>query len=558
VTTQDGGYTATCTVTVGIPVTGVTISPPGPLTLATGESKILTATVSPGDATNKAVKWTTSNPAVAAVTVSADGTVTVIGVAAGPATVWATSVDGTDIPAECAVTVEAASTALPDDCEITQYYFTNPDSIGDIGSGSGSASDPIAISISFWAGISGWSDVTAPAAREDDIKIKYTGTKLEAADGWTKTGGIFYRDYTVYASGNEKHYRVIAGPSFDIPDRPTWEQALGIISGTPNGTAASPRVFKLNIVGDFDAPGITASSITGTYKTVWLTGTKTISIDPSTTGGLIWVAANQTFVLDGPSLQGKAGNNAALVYINNSAVELRSGTINGNMASYGGGVQVNYGTFTMSGGTISGNTATNDCGGGVYLSTGGTFTMTGGTSSGNTTAYGGGGVFVGTTGTFTMSGGTISGNSATYGGGGVYVYGTFTMSGGTISGNTATSGGGVYVDGNYAIFTMSGGTISGNAASSGGGVYVFSGTTFTKTGGIIYGDTDNTHTAGSTENTATVTTNLGKNGHAVFLQKYSPTAYYYRNETLGTGDNISTTDPLPDDSGDTDGKWTKR
>ncbi|GHV17125.1 hypothetical protein FACS189493_4190 [Spirochaetia bacterium] len=55
-------------------------------------------------------------------------------------------------------------------------------------------------------------------------------------------------------------------------------------------------------------------------------------------------------------------------------------------------------------------------------------------------------------------------------------------------------------------------TISGNTASemSGGGVSVNDNATFTKKGGTIYGDTDTTHTPGSTENTAL-------NGHAVQL-----------------------------------------
>jgi hypothetical protein len=232
---------------------------------------------------------------VAAVTVAADGTVTVIGVGAGGSavTITATSVADTTKKATCTVTVTSAPAGLSDACEITQYWFTNPDSIGDIGGGSGTEADPVLISITFWAEISGWSGVSAPAAREDDIKVAYTGTKLEA-DGWTKTGGLFYRDYTVYAaSGKEKHYRVSAGPSFDIHDRNEWNAARTLISypTTPNGTAANPQVFRLNIVGDFDVLGITASTITGTYKTVWLTGTKTITL--SSNGSLIQTAAKQ-------------------------------------------------------------------------------------------------------------------------------------------------------------------------------------------------------------------------------------------------------------------------
>jgi hypothetical protein len=128
-----------------------------------------------------------------------------------------------------------------------------------------------------------------------------------------------------------------------------------------------------------------------------------------------------------------------------------------------------------------------------------------------------------------MSGGEISGNTAN-GGGGVGNEGTLTMKGGKIVGNTASNGGGGGVN-SKGTFTMEGGEISGNKASSSGGGVSNSGTfTFTKTGGTIYGDTDTTHTAGSTENTAT-----NGNGHAV----YSATNNRKRDTTAGPTVNLN-------------------
>jgi hypothetical protein len=163
-----------------------------------------------------------------------------------------------------------------------------------------------------------------------------------------------------------------------------------------------------------------------------------------------------------------------------------SASVSNNTAGVGGGVFVNSGTFTMEGSAlVSGNTAS--YGGGVH--NGGTFTMQDTAwVSGNTASSSGGGVYIGE-GTFTMQGfASVSGNMASYGGGvNVISGGTFTMQGNaSVSGSTAGVGGGVYV-------------------SSG-----FEGTTFIKKGGTIYGDTDTTHTADSTENTAT-----GGSGHAV-------------------------------------------
>ena len=77
--------------------------------LKVNETTTLTATVLPETATNKSVTWTSSNESVA--TVDADGVVTAI--AAGEATITATTTDGSDLSASCKVTVESISTGLP-------------------------------------------------------------------------------------------------------------------------------------------------------------------------------------------------------------------------------------------------------------------------------------------------------------------------------------------------------------------------------------------------------------------------------------------------------------
>ena len=105
VTTEDGGYTATCRVGVqrrpagDVSVTGVTLNKTT-LKLGKGTSETLTATVAPTNATNKKVTWTSSDPAVA--TVDASGKVT--GVANGTATITVTTEDG-GYTATCAVEV---------------------------------------------------------------------------------------------------------------------------------------------------------------------------------------------------------------------------------------------------------------------------------------------------------------------------------------------------------------------------------------------------------------------------------------------------------------------
>ena len=103
-TTADGGFTASATITVTegiIKVTGVTLDKPS-LELEIGDSDTLTATVAPDDATNKAVSWSSANDAIATVE---DGVVTAV--AAGETTVTVTTVDG-DFKATANVVVKAA------------------------------------------------------------------------------------------------------------------------------------------------------------------------------------------------------------------------------------------------------------------------------------------------------------------------------------------------------------------------------------------------------------------------------------------------------------------
>lgn len=107
-TSEDGGFTATCIVTVSaatINVTGVSLNPTTASIKVDGNIK-LAATVSPSDATNKAVTWSSSNSGVAAVS----DTGVVSGVSAGTATITVKTVDGNKT-ATCSVKVTENSSS---------------------------------------------------------------------------------------------------------------------------------------------------------------------------------------------------------------------------------------------------------------------------------------------------------------------------------------------------------------------------------------------------------------------------------------------------------------
>ena len=105
VTTEDGGKTATCKVTVKaktVPVTGVEVNPWAVTLSVRGASK-LSYTIRPADATNQNVKWESESPSVA--TVDSEGNVQ--GVAAGTAKICVTTEDG-GFKSYCTVTVKKA------------------------------------------------------------------------------------------------------------------------------------------------------------------------------------------------------------------------------------------------------------------------------------------------------------------------------------------------------------------------------------------------------------------------------------------------------------------
>lgn len=100
-TTECGGKTATCTVTVpGITTSGIILDPTE-LILLPGENSTLTAIVIPDNATNKGVTWSSSNPDVA--TVDNGGKVTAVSI--GTATIIAT--------AECGGKTAVCSVIVP-------------------------------------------------------------------------------------------------------------------------------------------------------------------------------------------------------------------------------------------------------------------------------------------------------------------------------------------------------------------------------------------------------------------------------------------------------------
>jgi hypothetical protein len=409
-----------------------------------------------------------------------------------------------------------------------------------------------------------WTEVTVPA-----------GT-VASQILWIQTNGVPGNSYTVTAAADE----TIGTQTLNTV---TNANHLANIRITIKGAPGPEKVLQLDPTGgrmfDVLGQGIT-SKITLVLENIKLAGIST------NTQSLVYIGSSGVLILNtGAKITGNTttSGSGGGVSVTGGSLTMNSGSeISGNRINIsssgnatGGGVYVS-GTFTMNGGEISNNISTttyysgNSFGGGVYASSV-SFTMNGGRISGNETnspgssgySYGGG-VYIGNSSSFIMSGGEISGNTTrgsnvAYGGGVYAAIGGLTMSGSAlISGNKAQSGSGsAYGGGVYAYLTMNGGEISNNVAESlgagssrgggvfselimtggvikgnhsasgdGGGVYAVS---LNKTGGIIYGDSDNNHTTGADENTADT-----GNSHAVLLSNNN-----YRKTDAGTGVNLN-------------------
>ena len=102
---EDGGITATKNIAVSAPkgptkVTEIKIGPEN-ATIELGETEQFAVAISPADAENKEVEWSSSDTAVA--TIDANGLVT--GVGKGTATITATAKDGSGVKASTTITV---------------------------------------------------------------------------------------------------------------------------------------------------------------------------------------------------------------------------------------------------------------------------------------------------------------------------------------------------------------------------------------------------------------------------------------------------------------------
>ncbi len=265
----NGGFTATSSITVtdsgtggggGTPVavTAITTSP-SRVTLDVGQTSAITATVSPSNATDKSINWSTSNAAVA--TVNTNGVVAAR--SAGSAIVTATTVDGS-FTATTNVTVNNTNPPSGDDIVIEAETFTSTDGTFDDasagGPGTGVNASPIGINYvnsgdyaeyTINVGTAGEYRITYQISTPSDnaqIQLLIDGTVV-ATDDVPNNGG--WEDYTALVSSNtitnlssgSHTVRIVASGSNP------WQWNLDKITLSRLGGGGSPTVDGGTITG---------------------------------------------------------------------------------------------------------------------------------------------------------------------------------------------------------------------------------------------------------------------------------------------------------------------
>ena len=332
--------------------------------------------------------------------------------------------------------------------------------------------------------------------------------------------------YTIYGGVITNSTAAECGGGVHVKEGSTFEMYAGTIFGNTTTNKANQHGGGVYISGI--APNRMSTFIMHNGTIAYNRTQKADSTSQSSNGGGVYVE-NGTFVMEAGTISNNTavGNGGGIcVTGDQSVLDIKSGTISGNLATrystvavgHGGGVFFRGKTFTMTETEISDNESSLN-GGGVYVIKG-AYTMNTSSIKRNKTGmdYAGGGVYFGSGGIFVMEKSTIGGNDGeandgniggargggiyadglititdgtvmynklegsstelprTNYGGGIYLYnGTLTVNGtSSFSRNVAKTGGGVYI--NQGGFSMIGGEIKENQATDantgGGGVYV--------------------------------------------------------------------------------------
>lgn len=246
VTTEDGGKTATCAVTVNpVEVTSVTLDQ-NTLSLTKGGTATLVATVNPATATNKTVTWSSNDANVA--TVDVNGKVTAVG--GGSATITATAGGKS---ATCGVTVTVPVTGVSLNKTTLTLALNATETLTATVSPSNATNKNVTWSSNNTsvATVSSSGKVTAVASGAATITVKTKDGNKTATCVVTVTvpvtGVTLNKSSLSLKRGSSETLTATINPSNATTSDVTWSSSNSSIASVSNGTVTAKAIGNATI-----------------------------------------------------------------------------------------------------------------------------------------------------------------------------------------------------------------------------------------------------------------------------------------------------------------------
>ena len=271
--------TDACVVTVEMPVSGVMLDAEGIAVQVGGEAAILTATVSPDNATNKTVTWESADETVATVTDNGDGTATVTAVGNGTALITVKTEDG-EYSASCNVWVTTPVTGVSLDKTAATIYLGTTQTLTATVTPETASNQNVSFTSSN-------TDVATVAVGDAPgtcvITPVATGTTtitVTTEDGAkTATCAVTVKAYTVTFRNDDEAQTTLLTNQYAYGDRPSY---TGTVMPTKASTAQYDYVFRgwtvdgtATYTTETGLPEVTADA---TYKAVYTPAARSYTI----------------------------------------------------------------------------------------------------------------------------------------------------------------------------------------------------------------------------------------------------------------------------------------